>query len=674
MAPRHINQGPSYHISKTHCHIPGLLAFLWLCLGTCHIASANTQSTIPLSTCGKGITSKGKRLLSVSRIRNFQQMKAALNWASNQPWLQQFNFQPAIRGLGFLQNRMVRALGIKWSDGVWVSVYDHPTSSKTRTTPYSWLPTQQLASSRARIDWKRVTQTLDRLEVTVEIKLGRSFWLNFAIKQLLSFSGLTYVHELRNNDRIYWVKSRTDIGAVIVVGYSRLLMRLVWDISQLQDEAQRDRLWRTYVSNTSSQHQSKSFLKAKQQLLSSFPQATQGSLYLLPQHLCRMLQPLPFPFKKHVMQTLASYKGYAIGGQVQPYNLKGHELVWPSRTRKVQATKPPPVAKWLSSSTQWVSSMLGSQRHVANLLTLLSYQRPRGNQSARFLVDFKKQLAAELSRRGWAPGAVSLWQDMWLAQWMAELLFKKVMFWVESPAPTTGKQTIPKGSLAFGQLTPLAKELLSVILPRIPKMTTVQIYGQAPLYIYPLTKTRSIVWTLQKKRWWMATHPDLIRRLLRDANQPPPSGLMQLMPTASLLQLQGWNDKWSILHINPSQMACSWQPNLRDDVIKRVAQIVEHMEVAHLELPKRQQTNYRITWKQGRSLLSQKTFGPCWPRSTWWQMMSQLAWSIPLQSPVVRLVEPLAYQLIARYIQTRKRATKPTQAPTKDQSTTSKDK
>lgn len=633
----------------------GLLGLFGMLCWTPNTAQAAPTSQ-PTTTISCGLTKQQqtakRRLLGLAHFNQLQGFTAGINWASQQPWLNQAQLQRLQQGLQFLQGRMFRYLGIQWQHGIWLSVFDRGTSPTHPTKPYPWMPTQ-----RSQINWKLARKSIDRLEITVDVRIKRSFWLNFALKQLLGLTQLTSYTDRQAGNLVYWISSGRGVALAMVITQNRILFRPIWDDSSMHTSQGRRTLWKKHIQSILNVHQHNDFLTSQQAAQQAFPQATQAFFYTRPQAICHLLAPLPFPLKRHTLHTLSHFKGYGVGALLSSTQLRAFERTWFAPTVK-QPThtkqKPFHVDTWLPLTTRWTNILQGQQLPL-DLLTLVLQQlndRPQGNKW--FQRAFVTQLANTLEQTGAIPGIARPWKRMWAQSWFHQLLKRNTISWLEAPTIIKGKRH-PMGLFAIGRLTPTDSAMVQHTLEALPGIKILPQFGQPNLYLYPQPNGKWLAFALTPKRWFAANTPQGLSRLLSQRNKPPKGHLRTYQPTESLLHLQSWNRRWNIVHINPARLGCAWQPAIKDRIAKRIARVLGSIELATLRSKRMHSATLRLGWQMGGTQQTKTALPNCWSGSPWWRQSALAAWGIFLKSPIARLALPYALLLVPN---------KPTSMPT----------
>lgn len=607
--------------------------------------------TTPI-TCGLSPDEKKakRKLFLAARLSNLQGITRSVQWASNHPLLQKVKWDGIQRSLRFLQGRMIRLLGIQWQKGLWLSVYDRGPQTQNQKRPFTWLSTEN-----KRIDWLRVSQLIRRFEITAELHVKRSFWLGVALRQLLALTTRPHAADIINGYKVYWLRLTRGPSLVVVVTSSRIYLRIIWQTFDLHDSTQRQNLWNTDVRSVLDVHQNLSFTKIQLRINDSFPQQTQGIVYMRPQVLCHGLQVEHVVPSQASLRPLAELEGWSWGLFVSNTELQFNERIWRSAQAPAypQASKPRALKQWLPLSTRWVSTLTGRRWPLAAIhQTLAQLPATRPNHTGFFTQHLKRQVARILRAKGLAPTGSWLWSDTLETLWVNQLMYSSTMAWSEVPSITQGKR-FERGLFALGTVSPWSRRILQDAVESIPGIQKIEIYGQPTLYLFTQPNQTVLAFAWQGKRWFTSNHPALLRRLL--ASKKPPKGHFQTyLPTASLTHLQGWDPNWNIIHIQPARLRCNLLPRLKEKFALQMARYIQHIEVAALHKKRHRRSTVRLAWANGGAILTQKAFRvSCWEGSPWWNQHSQNVWAIPVSSPWVRILAPLVNTQLLEAIQTR---------------------
>lgn len=179
--------------------------------------------------------------LALLRFRQLREVIQMLEWAVERGWLENLDIDQLKQVDQWLNGRFASLLGIQWQKGLWLHVQGTNQPIQLQTSWPVWLPPSYIRT------WGRILNKLQQVDVTLQIPIQKTFWLGFAIQQILGLARVPFYASKYNNTQSYWLFPPRGIPAILILGQQHIFVRLLWPRAMIHTEAGRLAIWKNIL-------------------------------------------------------------------------------------------------------------------------------------------------------------------------------------------------------------------------------------------------------------------------------------------------------------------------------------------------------------------------------------------------------------------------------------------
>lgn len=273
--------------------------------------------------------------LLLMRFQRLQEVIRMLDWAVKRGWLENLDIDQLKQVNQWLSGRLAKMMGIQWSKGLWLRIRATNRKAQALQNWPDWLP-------RKYQKYQSYSSLLKQLEIVVEIPIKKTFWLSFALKQLLGLAKVPFYTETLEGYATYWLHPPQGIPAVLVVSNNTIFVRLLWPHQAFHSKVGRAVLWRFLVQPSLLQPTS-GFKLGKKRLVTNFPSNTIIATYISVEAIFSWLKKVKSDDIAKIRDQLSHINGFALGGVLTLTSLNWKTMQW-FQKRKA------PLTNWVLSA------------------------------------------------------------------------------------------------------------------------------------------------------------------------------------------------------------------------------------------------------------------------------------------------------------------------------------